>query len=72
MTPANFIEGFTEMSKPSELQATDSNQEVSQSQADRIPEHSRRELLERLRKAVVAAPSATALSLKSSAAFGEA
>ena len=60
------------MSKPSELQTPDPNQEVSQNQTDRIPEHSRRELLERLRKAAVAAPAATALALKSSAAFGEA
>ena len=58
------------MSKPSELQATDFNRKVSQSQADRIPEHSRRELLKRLRKAVVVAPLATVLSLKSSSAFG--
>ena len=59
------------MSKPSELQPTDSNRKVIQGQADGMPGHSRRELLKRLRKAVVAAPIATALSLKLSFAFGD-
>ena len=60
------------MSKTSKLQTTDANQEASQNQENGIPQRSRREMLDHLRKAAIAVPIATALAINPGAAFGEA
>lgn len=60
------------MSKPSKLQTPDANQETNQNTKNGIPQRSRREMLDHLRKAAVAVPIATALAIKPGAAFGEA